>query len=312
MIAIHSKPLRATIALVGICTSFLMLASCDGPPADAEASPEVEAVQAAVTLQPPTKKYLEFTWDSQVDGANRVYLKVRAGNVLLPVTTKIYVCGLTKIWGNFDQRFINMRLGSTDTGTGVGATWFLEGNLQGRAGGMTARCVPVSNFSNFTGCYGGGSCMRRWQFGTSTQAIDMWRTDAINTLTGFGGGPFDGGAEWASVYPNGSTGFFQLQAASTVVAGSRPFAEGISTYLGKATHYVGRHVTSSSDLFWENMSQAEKSFCYLARFAGKFRGAESVEISAYKDTFANQVAWRLTATATGDESTWAEAECISY
>jgi hypothetical protein len=271
------------------------------------------------SAQPVNGSYHDFTWDSRYTSI----LEFQVGGV--PVTTSEYFCGLVKIWGEFLSFDDYLVLASHEwPGQVAGGQWYLSGSRV-RPISATARCVRLENFSAFTGCFGGGSCMRFQDFGENRANFWhwMWWSDAISTLNGMGGA-FDGGGEIVGVYPwndpGSATGVtFYAEATSGAVYRTRMWSR--STFLGSRSFYAGRYETAAG--YWAGgpdivatgtpMGDVNQKFCYLAAVAGKFRGAgEWVEIRPWYDSRNGITTWRFYANTGANLGLRAEAECIWY
>jgi hypothetical protein len=293
--------------LVAVTLTALSLSACGAPEADVDDPSALETVgQEFIIIAPPAVPVVQ-TWSS---GQPRIYLAVPTTNPLIRtrITTKSHVCGLIKFWGDFGGGARSITLASTDFDNNVGGNWFIEGNLAGAPGGATVRCEPLGKFSRFTKCFGGAGCasVARLSIESGHAGLLFPSGDAITALTSVSG-RFDGGDEWVVVRP--VTGrlhdpyIVEAHQSSLV----RMTAGGTMTHLGRPVD-IRSYSAAYTNLFSTGMGPKDTQFCYLTRISGKFRGGgEWVEIKDFGSTTLS-----LEARASGSQSTFAQANCVSF
>jgi hypothetical protein len=235
--------------------------------------------------------YIEY------DGANPAYRT--------ETKTKDWLCALTRITGNFyccNSMAIEPRDGN----------WVLHMTTQYSSQSASVRCVPYRSFVGYNPA--------NLQMTSLVTSVDgwsqLWPESCVSTLNGIDGS-FDGGGEWAAVYPKASstgpgwpsTAFGVERHAQGWARDARHGAYGLSVYLGgdPAKRYWAGRTRWSQGENPKMLTRIADSFCFLAGVGGKFRGGgEVVEVVPGADGY-----WWLQG-ASQQEAVWADAECVWY
>jgi hypothetical protein len=237
-------------------------------------------------------RYMEW------DGQNPVYRT--------ETKTKDWLCALTRITGAFEggnQIVLQPRDG----------IWVLGLNTYlGKYQSASVRCVPYRSFVG----YNPASLQMTSLVQSSDGWSQLWPESCISTLNGIYG-PFNGGGEWAAIYPKAtgtspgwpSTAFGVERHAQGFAHEALHAAYGLSVYLGGdpgKRYWAGRTRWVQGEGH-KMLTRTADTFCFLAGVGGKFRGAgEVVEVVAGADGF-----WWLQG-ASQQEAVWADAECVWY